>query len=370
MANGRKTTILATGGAGFVGAHVTAELLGKGFDVVVLDDLSNSHPGVIERLERLALGGRVSIVGGDVRDSALLDRVLAEHAVDAVIHLAGLKAVGESVEKPELYYDVNVGGSARLGAAMARHGVGRLVFSSSATVYGDPDCVPIAEDAPLRPTNPYGRTKHITEQLLRDVAAARPEMQIIALRYFNPVGAHGSGTIGEDPRGVPNNLFPLVAQTAVGRRSHIKLFGTDYPTPDGTCIRDYIHVVDLARGHVAAVEALLGSDLAKGSALPINLGTGRGVSVLEAVAAFEAASGRPIRRVPVPRRPGDVAVSVADPGRAEALLGWRAEKGLDAMCQDTWRWQSRNPDGYAGGEAAADAALAAVPDLGRSAASA
>jgi UDP-glucose 4-epimerase len=372
MTNGRNaTTVLATGGAGYVGAHVAAELLGNGFDVVVLDDFSNAHPGVVERLERLGNGRRVTLVRGDVRDAARLDRVFSEHPIGAVIHLAGLKAVGESVELPELYYDVNIGGAARLLAAMARRGVNRLVFSSSATVYGDPESVPITEDAPLRPTNPYGRTKHMIELLLADAAAARPEMQVVALRYFNPVGAHESGTIGEDPSGVPNNLFPLVAQTAVGRRSHIKLFGHDYPTPDGTCIRDYIHVADLASGHVAAVNALLNTDLAKGSALPINLGTGRGVSVLEALAAFEAASGRPIRRVSAPRRPGDVAVSVADAGRAAALLGWRAERGLDSMCRDTWRWQSRNPHGYAGGEPAAESAAvtaaSVVPGLRRSA---
>ena len=334
-------TTLVTGGAGYIGAHTTLALLQAGHAVVVLDNLSNSSAESLRRVERIA--GRAPVfVQGDVRDRALVEQLLRQHGVGAVLHFAGLKAVGESVSLPMAYYDHNVAGSLALCQAMAAAGVWRLVFSSSATVYGDPATVPIHEDMPTGPTNPYGRTKWLVEHLLRDVAASDARWAIAALRYFNPVGAHESGLIGEDPRGTPNNLLPYVAQVAVGRRAELAVFGDDYPTPDGTGVRDYIHVVDLADGHLKALQALA----ARHGLHTWNLGTGRGYSVLEIVRAFEAASGRPVPYRVAPRRPGDIATCYADPAKAERELGWKARRGLDEMMRDAWRWQSMNPDGY------------------------
>ena len=336
------SSILVTGGAGFIGSHTTLELLRTGHDVVVLDSLVNSRREAVDRVGALA-GREVPFVEADVRDRAALDTLFARHPVRAVIHFAGLKAVGESVEKPLAYWDVNVSGSVALLDSMKKAGVKTLVFSSSATVYGDPASVPIREDASLgTPSNPYGRTKLVVEQLLADVFASDPEWRIARLRYFNPVGADVSGRIGEDPRGLPNNLMPYVAQVAVGRREALSVFGNDYPTPDGTGVRDYIHVTDLALGHLAAL-----ARLEEGPGLRTwNLGTGQGQSVLEVVRAFEEASGRKVPYRVVPRRPGDVARCWADPTKAERELGWKATRGLAEMCADAWRWQSANPDGY------------------------
>jgi UDP-glucose 4-epimerase len=334
--------ILVTGGAGYIGSHTCVELLGAGHDVVVLDNLWNARRESLARVAELA-GRSFPFVEGDVRDRAALDALFRDHRVDAVIHFAGLKAVGESVEKPLLYWGNNVSGSVTLLEAMSAAGVRTMVFSSSATVYGDPASVPIREDFPVgTPTNPYGRSKLVVEQVLNDVATADPSWSIALLRYFNPVGAHESGRIGEDPRGIPNNLMPYVSQVAVGRREALSVFGDDYPTPDGTGVRDYIHVVDLALGHVKALEKL-----AEGPGTRVwNLGTGRGCSVLEVVRAFEKASGRSVPYRVVPRRPGDIARCFADPSKAEAELGWKAVRGLDAMCADSWRWQERNPEGF------------------------
>jgi UDP-glucose 4-epimerase len=336
------STILVTGGAGYIGSHACVELLGAGHDVVVLDNLSNARRESLVRVAELT-GREVPFVRGDIRDRAALDALFRTHRVDAVVHFAGLKAVGESVEKPLLYWDNNVGGSVTLLQAMAAAGVKTIVFSSSSTVYGDPASVPVREDFPTgTPTNPYGRSKLVVEQVLRDLAAADPSWSIALLRYFNPVGAHASGRIGEDPRGIPNNLMPYIAQVAVGRREALSVFGDDYPTPDGTGIRDYIHVVDLAAGHVKALEKL-----AEGTGTRVwNLGTGRGCSVLEVLRAFEKASGRTIPYRVVPRRAGDIAESWADPSKAERELGWKAVRGLDEMCADGWRWQERNPEGF------------------------
>jgi len=337
-------TTLVTGGAGYIGAHTTLALLQAGHAVVVLDNLSNSSVESLRRVERIA--GRAPVfVQGDVRDGALVERLLRQHGVGAVLHFAGLKTVGESVSMPLAYYDHNVAGSLALCQAMAAAGVWRLVFSSSATVYGDPATVPIHEDMPTGPTNPYGRTKWLVEHLLRDVAASDARWAIAALRYFNPVGAHDSGLIGEDPRGTPNNLLPYVAQVAVGRRAELAVFGDDYPTPDGTGVRDYIHVVDLADGHLKALQALQ----ARSGLHTWNLGTGRGYSVLEIVRAFEQASGRSVPYRVAPRRPGDVATCYADPTRATRDLGWQAQRDLPQMMADTWRWQSANPQGYGEG---------------------
>jgi UDP-glucose 4-epimerase len=334
--------VLLTGGAGYIGSHTAVECLAAGHDVVVFDNLSNSSEKSLARVAEIA-GKPVTFVRGDIRDRDALRELFAEHPVDTVVHFAGLKAVGESVEKPLLYYDNNIGGSIALFETMADAGLKSLVFSSSATVYGDPAQVPITEDFPLSATNPYGRSKLFIEEMLRDVARADGAWRVALLRYFNPVGAHASGLIGEDPRGIPNNLMPYIAQVAVGRRSQLNVFGGDYPTPDGTGVRDYIHVVDLARGHVAA----LGKLQSLAGVQTWNLGTGRGVSVLDMVRAFEAASGRPIPYRVVDRRPGDVAQCWADPSRAAHELGWRAEYDLPRMCEDTWRWQQRNPEGYA-----------------------
>lgn len=335
--------ILVTGGAGYIGSHTVVEMLAAQVDLLVLDNFSNSSPKVLDAIERIA-GRRPLVVEGDVRDKALLLRIFDSHPINAVIHFAGLKAVGESVAQPLRYYDNNVGGSLVLFQAMAEAGVFRLVFSSSATVYGDPHSVPIREDFPLQSTNPYGRSKLIIEDMLRDVADADARWRVALLRYFNPVGAHCSGMIGEDPQGIPNNLMPYVAQVAVGRRPELSVFGGDYPTPDGTGVRDYIHVVDLARGHLAALNAL---DRLEG-AVPINLGTGRGYSVLDVVSAFEKASGRKVPFRVVDRRPGDIAACYADPSLAKELLGWSADWDMVKMCEDAWRWQLANPMGFNG----------------------
>ncbi|GJQ56139.1 MAG: UDP-glucose 4-epimerase GalE [Rhodocyclaceae bacterium] len=336
-------TMLVTGGAGYIGSHACVELLQAGHQVVVADNLCNSRREVLGRIERIA-GRPVAFHECDVRDEAALRGIFREHAVDAVLHFAGLKAVEESVARPLEYYDNNVGGTLALCTAMAEAGVRRLVFSSSATVYGDPDTVPVPEDHPLRPTNPYGRSKAMIESILQDLFRADPAWRIALLRYFNPVGAHESGLIGEDPGGVPNNLMPFVAQVAVGRREALNVYGKDYPTPDGTGVRDYIHVVDLARGHLAALEKLAEAS----EVLTVNLGTGRGYSVLEVIETFRQASGKEVPYLIVARRPGDVASCYADPFLAARLLGWRAERDLAQMCRDAWRWQSMNPDGYAG----------------------
>lgn len=334
--------VLLTGGAGYIGSHTAVECLAAGHEVVVFDNLSNSSPKSLERVAQIA-GRPVEFVEGDIRDRAALACVFAEHAIDAVVHFAGLKAVGESVEQPLRYYDNNIAGSIALFEEMAAAGVKSVVFSSSATVYGDPATVPITEDFPLSATNPYGWSKLFIETMLRDIVRADAGWTVALLRYFNPVGAHASGLIGEDPRGIPNNLMPYIAQVAVGRRAKLSVFGGDYPTPDGTGVRDYIHVVDLARGHVAALNKLAGLS----GVHTWNLGTGRGVSVLEMVRAFEAASGKPVPYQIVARRAGDVAQCWADPARAAADLGWRAEYDLARMCADAWRWQSNNPEGYA-----------------------
>ncbi len=335
------SSILVTGGAGYIGSHTCVELLAAGFTPVIVDNLVNSKREAVARIARIA-GREPVFVEADVRDGAALDRAFAAHRIEAVIHFAGLKAVGESVAEPLRYYDNNVHGTLVLVEAMRRAGVRRLVFSSSATVYGDPHALPIREDFPVQTTNPYGASKAMVERVLTDVAAADRDWRIALLRYFNPVGAHDSGLIGEDPAGIPNNLMPYVAQVAVGKLARLTIHGDDYPTRDGTGERDYIHVVDLARGHLAALEHLDDFDGAE----PVNLGTGRGSTVREMIAAFEAASGRPIAHVVGPRRPGDIASCYASVERAAAKLGWTAERDLDRMCVDGWRWQSRNPDGY------------------------
>jgi UDP-glucose 4-epimerase len=334
--------ILVTGGAGYIGSHTCVELLEAGHEVVVVDNLANSSPVAIERVAELT-GRPVPFRKLDLRDRAALEAVFDEFELDAVIHFASLKAVGESVEQPLHYYQNNVEGALSLLEVMQANDLRRIVFSSSATVYGDPASVPIPEDAPLAPTNPYGRTKRIIEDMLRDLERADPRWRIMLLRYFNPVGAHESGRIGEDPNGIPNNLMPYVAQVAVGKLPHLRVFGDDWGTPDGTGVRDYIHVVDLAIGHLRALERL---DALSGVGT-YNLGTGRGSSVQEVRLAFERAAGRPIPFEVVARRDGDVARCYADPSRAERELGWKATRDLDAMCRDTWRWQSANPAGYA-----------------------
>ena len=333
-------SILVTGGAGYIGSHTCVELLQAGHEVVVFDNFSNSHPEALKRVEQIT-GRQLSLVQGDIRDRSAIESALRQHQCQAVIHFAGLKAVGESVEKPLLYYDNNVVGTHRLLAAMQICGVSTLVFSSSATVYGEPQRLPLTEDHPLSATNPYGRSKLFIEDMLRDVHRAHPDWRIAILRYFNPVGAHESGLIGEDPQGIPNNLMPYVAQVAVGRREYLNVWGSDYPTHDGTGVRDYIHVVDLALAHLKALEAL---DQPK--CVAVNLGTGVGYSVLDVVKAFESASGHPVPYRIEPRRPGDVAACYADPRLAMQLLGWKAERDLAAMCQDHWRWQKHNPQGY------------------------
>ncbi len=326
--------ILVTGGTGYIGSHVCVTLAQAGHELLILDNLSNSRGDVIDRLEKLC-DKRPQFVKGDIRDGALLDKLFLEHEISAVMHFAGLKAVGESVEDPLLYYDNNVHGSIRLLNAMRRAGVKTLVFSSSATVYGEPKDVPIREDAPRSATNPYGRSKLIIEDILLDLHRAAPDWRIALLRYFNPVGAHDSGLIGENPTGIPNNLMPYVAQVAIGKRSLLNVWGNDYPTPDGTGVRDYIHVVDLAGGHVAALNYITH----QGGILTVNLGTGHGYSVLQMVRAFERASGRRIPYKICPRRQGDIACCWADASMAYQLLGWKAERGLEQTCGDAWRWE-------------------------------
>ena len=333
--------ILVTGGAGFIGSHTCLELLQKGHDVVVVDNLCNASEASLGRVRELA-GRDLEFHQVDICDAAALAAVFAGHRFEAVVHFAGLKAVGESSEIPLRYYDNNITGTLELLKVMDAHDCRQIVFSSSATVYGDPATVPITEDFPLSATNPYGRTKLFIEEILRDLCAADPRWTAVLLRYFNPIGAHESGRIGEAPQGVPNNLMPYVMQVAVGQREKLSVFGGDWDTPDGTGVRDYIHVVDLALGHLAALDRL---ETFKGC-VPINLGTGWGYSVLEMVAAAEAASGRPVPYEIVARRPGDIATCYADPASAAAKLGWRAERDIARMCADHWRWQEANPRGY------------------------
>lgn len=333
--------VLVTGGAGYIGSHTCLELLQAGYEVIVVDNLSNSNEESLRRLQELA-GKAIEFHRVDLLDREALEAVVSRGPVDAVIHFAGLKAVGESVEIPLRYYHNNLTGTLVLCAVMKRHGVKNLVFSSSATVYGDPRTVPITEDFPLGPTNPYGRTKWMIEEILRDLHRADQSWNIALLRYFNPVGAHASGQIGEDPNDIPNNLMPYIAQVAVGKLPELHVFGDDYPTRDGTGVRDYIHVVDLALGHLSALDKLASNP----GLVTYNLGTGRGYSVLEVVAAFEKASGKQIPYKIVGRRAGDIASCYADPSRARRELGWSAERGIDQMCADAWRWQSTNPDGY------------------------
>lgn len=333
--------VLVTGGAGYIGSHACLALLEAGYEVVVLDNLCNSSAVALQRLATLC-GSEPAFVNGDIRDRSCLDSLFAAYDIGAVLHFAGLKAVGESVAMPLSYYDNNVTGSLVLLEAMQAAQVDRLVFSSSATVYGDPHAVPIKEDFPVGPTNPYGHSKLMVEQILADWQAANPDWGIARLRYFNPVGAHHSGMIGEDPQGPPNNLLPFVSQVAVGRRDSLQVFGDDYDTPDGTGVRDYIHVMDLVEGHVAALDYLA----AHSGLHTINLGTGNGVSVLEMVAAFERASGRDVPYQIVARRPGDIARCWADPSHAADVLQWHAKRDLQQMCEDAWNWQSHNPKGY------------------------
>jgi UDP-glucose 4-epimerase len=334
-------TVLLTGATGYIASHTWLALQAAGFQVVGVDDFSNSSPEVLNRLRALS-GQEPVFEQASVCDAAAMDGLFQRHRVDATVHFAAFKAVGESTAQPLDYYANNIGGLLTVCRAMQQHGVQRFVFSSSATVYGDPQQLPLTEAAPLSATNPYGQTKLIGEQILRDLGAANPLWQTGCLRYFNPVGAHESGRIGEDPRGVPNNLMPYVAQVAVGRRQQLSVYGDDYPTVDGTGVRDYIHVVDLAEGHVAALSRLFD---APGS-FTVNLGTGRGNSVLEVVAAYSRASGRSVPYQVMPRRPGDIAACYADPARARELLGWTAKRDLARMCEDSWRWQSMNPNGF------------------------
>ncbi len=340
--------VMVTGGAGYIGSHTCIELLAAGFEVVVVDNLSNSKPAVLRRIEEIA-GQKIPFFAADIGDRAEMARIFARHPCAVVVHFAGLKAVGESCQQPLRYYQNNVAGTLNLCETMAAAGVKRMVFSSSATVYGDPVTVPIREDFPLKPTNPYGRTKLFIEEILRDLVAADLDgadfpWTVTLLRYFNPVGAHESGLIGEDPRGIPNNLMPYITQVAVGKLPELKIFGGDWPTRDGTGVRDYIHVVDLAKAHVKAVEKQLSTQ--PGGVFTYNLGTGGGYSVLEMVRAFEQVCGRAIPYRIVGRRPGDVAEVYADPSLAAKELGWQAERGIEAMVRDAWRWQSQNPNGY------------------------
>ena len=337
--------LLITGGAGFIGSHTCLVLLEAGHSLVVLDNFSNSSPEALRRVLELAgpdAGDRLQLLEGDIRSSADLQRAFSS-PIEAVVHFAGLKAVGESVQQPLLYWDVNVGGSRALLAAMQAHGCRTLVFSSSATLYGYPEQVPIPESAAIQPINPYGHSKAAVEQLLSDLAASEAGWRIARLRYFNPVGAHPSGRLGEDPQGIPNNLFPFVCQVAVGRRERLQVFGSDWPTPDGTGVRDYIHVMDLAEGHLAALQHLLHQPP---QLLTLNLGSGSGHSVLDVVRAYEAASGRPVPYALVERRSGDAAITVADPSAAAQVLQWRTRRSLTEMCRDGWAWQSANPQGY------------------------
>lgn len=333
--------IFVTGGAGYIGSHTCVELLNAGEDVTVFDNFCNSDPEALNRVERITTK-KANLIRGDIRDRDALVRALKESKATSVIHFAGLKAVGESVEKPLQYYDNNVVGTLRLLEAMQECNIKTLVFSSSATVYGDPQRLPLTEDHPLSATNPYGRTKLVIEEMLRDVYHSDPSWRLALLRYFNPVGAHESGLIGENPQGIPNNLMPYIAQVATGRREFLNVWGNDYATHDGTGVRDYIHVVDLALGHLMALEALKSDS----GCLTVNLGTGTGYSVLDIVKAFGEASGQSIPYKIAPRRAGDIASCYADPAHASASLGWKSTRDLRAMCTDTWRWQKMNPQGY------------------------
>ena len=335
-------SILVTGGAGYIGSHTVVEMLEAGLDPVIADNLCNSKITAIDRVEQIT-GKRPVFYQADIRDAAAMNEIFDKEDITCVIHFAGLKAVGESVQKPLEYFDNNIHGTLVLLDAMRAHGVKNIIFSSSATVYGDPASVPIYEDFPLSVTNPYGRTKLIIEDMLRDLCVSDPEWKVILLRYFNPVGAHKSGLIGEDPKGIPNNLTPYITQVAVGKRAELGVFGDDYDTVDGTGVRDYIHVVDLAKGHLAALGRV---DEMPGGAEVYNLGTGNGYSVLQVVAAFEKAVGHPIPYHIAPRRAGDIAECYANADKAAEILHWKAEKGLDEMCEDSWRWQRMNPEGY------------------------
>jgi UDP-glucose 4-epimerase len=335
--------ILVTGGAGYIGSHTCVELLEAEYEIVIFDNLSNASKESIARIEKIT-GKEVPFIQGDIRSKEDLDHAFNSYPIDAVIHFAGLKAVGESVEHPLKYYDNNVHGTTVLCEVMASHGCRSIVFSSSATVYGDPHTTPIREDFPLQATNPYGRSKLFIEEILRDLHSSDTQWKVILLRYFNPVGAHKSGLIGEDPNGIPNNLMPFISQVAVGKREYLSVFGDDYDTHDGTGVRDYIHVVDLAKGHLKALEKIESIN----EVLAVNLGTGQGYSVLDMVKAFESASGSKVPYRIAPRRSGDIAKCFADPSYAKEILGWEATKDIDAMCSDTWRWQSQNPNGYKG----------------------
>jgi UDP-glucose 4-epimerase len=333
--------ILVTGGAGYIGSHTSVELLNAGYDLIILDNFSNSKQESIKRIKELT-GKDFKFYQSDLLDRNAVDRVFSENKIDAVIHFAGLKAVGESVKIPLHYYHNNISGTLILCEVMEKYGVRKIVFSSSATVYGMPDTVPISEDFPLGATNPYGRTKLMIEEILRDLYIADNNWSISILRYFNPIGAHESGHIGEDPNGIPNNLMPFITQVAVGKLKELKIFGSDYPTVDGTGVRDYIHVVDLAHGHLKALEKVMESHGVKA----YNLGTGTGYSVLEIVSAFENAAGKKIPYQVVDRRSGDIAICYADPQKAKQELGWMATRGIEEMCKDAWKWQSENPNGY------------------------
>lgn len=333
--------VLVTGGAGYIGSHTCVQLLEAGYDIVVIDNLSNSKMEAVRRVKELT-GKDFAFIKGDIRDSALLDEIFRKYDIESVVHFAGLKAVGESVSVPLRYYHNNVTGSIMLFESMQRNGVKNIVFSSSATVYGMAEKMPLREDSPLGAVNPYGRTKLMIEDILRDIYVSDNSWNIILLRYFNPVGAHPGGRIGEDPNGIPNNLMPYISQVAVGKLKELSVFGNDYPTPDGTCIRDYIHVIDLADGHVKALEKLREDP----GVVVYNLGTGKGSSVMEMIAAFAEATGIKIPYRITGRRPGDAPVSYADPSKAEKELGWKAKRDIIDMCRDLWTWQSQNPDGY------------------------
>lgn len=333
--------ILVTGGAGYIGSHTCVELLEKGYEVVVIDNYYNSCATSIERVEKIT-GKKVALYEGDVRDKKLLDKIFTEHKIDCVIHFAGLKAVGESCAKPVLYYDNNIGGTLALVEVMQKHNCKKIVFSSSATVYGDPEVLPLTENCKTGgTTNPYGTSKLFQERILSDIYDSDKDWTVILLRYFNPVGAHKSGLIGEDPQGIPNNLTPYIAKVAIGELKEIGVFGNDYPTPDGTGVRDYIHVVDLAKGHVSAIDGVKGSGV-----FVYNLGTGIGYSVLDVIHAFEKACGHKLPYVIKPRRAGDIAACYADAGKAKKELGWQAKYGIDDMCASLWKWQTMNPKGY------------------------
>jgi len=333
--------VLVTGGAGYIGSHTCIALHEAGFDFIVFDNLCNSSSESLQRIEKI-INKKIKFIEGDIRSKENMQKAFEMYEIDSVIHFAGLKAVGESVELPLKYYDNNISGTLVLLEVMQEYNCKKIVFSSSATVYGDPHTTPIKEDFPLSCTNPYGRTKLFIEEMLRDVYRADSNLKIVILRYFNPVGAHQSGTIGEDPNGKPNNLMPFIAQTAVGKREFLSVFGDDYDTIDGTGVRDYIHVVDLAQGHVNSLQKISSLD----GVLTVNLGTGNGYSVLEMVAAFEKTSGKKVAYKIVPRREGDIAACFADPAYAKEVLGWSATKELNEMCEDSWRWQSNNPNGY------------------------